>query len=495
MRNHAQPMKSWPVVCLVALLVATGAAFAALLPVRAFAGELEAGLMTQGLGPRVQFVDVNGGSWIMLSKGGPAQTYSAGGGTVTCLQEASGKIKITLNNAKIGENDISSAYRVQFTQDWTSGSSYPVELVLEGDNTIALSSTSKAHAYGISFYNTDDVTISGSGTLTFSNIYMSPFSWGKPSSESSIDESGTLTINGPTVHAESYDMGAKTSRNNEGKLSIAVKSGSLSCSRLFAYSYEQTGGVVAVSEISTTSGSSAAYADAFTLTGGAFEVTGQFEGLNAASATIRGGTLIVTGKQSDALLAHDKLAISGGNVSVTAGSNSYAINTQPSTKVAVKPACLKNVKGYLGKGVSFMAGGNTYKVTAATAKTASKDAVFNATLSKGANVKKMTVNTATVGGTTYKVTAVGKKALAKKTKLANATFGPNVKKIGAQALAGSKKVKAITVKSTALNAKSVKNSLKGSSVGMVKVPANKVGVYTNIFAQKNCGKKVTVKAA
>ncbi len=495
MRGLVRSMKDWSVVCLAACFVVACAAFAAISPARAYAGELEAGLVTQGLGPRVQFVDVNGGSWIVLSKGGPSQTYSAGDGTVTCQQEASGKIKITLNNAKIGESDISSSYRIQFTQDWTSGSSYPVELVVEGDNTIALSSASKAHAYGISFYNTDDVAISGSGTLTFSNIYMSPFSWGKPSKESGIDESGTITINGPSIHAESYDVGAKTSRNNEGKLSIAVKSGSLYCNRLFAYSYEQSGGVVMVSETSVTTGSSAAYADRFSLTGGAFGVTGQFEGLNATNALVNGGTLTAVGKQSDALVAQGKLSITGGSVSATAGSNSYAISTQPSTNVSVKPTCLKTVKGYLGKGVSFKAGGNTYKVTAASPKTSSKAAMFTASLTRGANGKKAAVNTTNIGGTTYKVTAIGKKALAKKAKLASVEFGENVIIIGAQALAGSKRVKTLIVKSKALTAKNVKNSLKGSSIATVNVPASKVDAYTKIFAQKNSGKKVIVKAA
>lgn len=65
--------------------------------------------------------------------------------------------------------------------------------------------------------------------------------------------------------------------------------------------------------------------------------------------------------------------------------------------------------------------------------------------------------------------------------------------IGAKAFAKAKKVKTVTVKSTALTKASVKNALKGSKVTTVKVPKSKKKAYAQLFTKKVCGKKVTVK--
>ena len=64
--------------------------------------------------------------------------------------------------------------------------------------------------------------------------------------------------------------------------------------------------------------------------------------------------------------------------------------------------------------------------------------------------------------------------------------------ISAKAFKGTK-VKTLTVKSTKLTKKSVKNCLKGSGVKTVKVPKAKKAAYAKIFAKANSGKKVAVK--
>ena len=68
-----------------------------------------------------------------------------------------------------------------------------------------------------------------------------------------------------------------------------------------------------------------------------------------------------------------------------------------------------------------------------------------------------------------------------------------VTKLGKNFLKGDKSLKAITLKSTKLTKKSIKNSLKGSSVKTVKVPKSKFKSYKTIFTKKICGRKVTLK--
>ncbi len=119
--------------------------------------------------------------------------------------------------------------------------------------------------------------------------------------------------------------------------------------------------------------------------------------------------------------------------------------------------------------------------------------------------------TATVGGNTYKVTSASAKTAAftkakksKKSATVPATVTVNgvklnVTSIAPKAFKGTK-VKTLTVKSKKLTKKSVKGSLKGSKVKTVKVKVGKkkenkkyVKKYKKIFTKKNCGKKVKVK--
>ena len=76
-------------------------------------------------------------------------------------------------------------------------------------------------------------------------------------------------------------------------------------------------------------------------------------------------------------------------------------------------------------------------------------------------------------------------------------IGPKTRTVSgirASAFAYAAKAKTLTVKTTALTSGTVKNSLKGSKVGTVVVPGNRLKTYKQAFAKENSGKKVTVKA-
>ena len=102
--------------------------------------------------------------------------------------------------------------------------------------------------------------------------------------------------------------------------------------------------------------------------------------------------------------------------------------------------------------------------------------------------------TVKIGGKTYKVTSIAPKAFANQKKLKSLTIGKNVKKIGSEALSGCTKLKSLTINAKGLKKKNVKDSLKGSAVNTLKVPAKKADAYKNIFKKANSGKKVKVTA-
>ena len=102
--------------------------------------------------------------------------------------------------------------------------------------------------------------------------------------------------------------------------------------------------------------------------------------------------------------------------------------------------------------------------------------------------------TVKIGGNTYKVTSIAPKAFAGKKKLKSLTIGKNVKKIGAEAVSKCPQLKTITVNTTGLIKKNVKNSLKGSSVNTIKAPKKNVDAYGKFFTKANAGKKANVKA-
>ena len=69
-----------------------------------------------------------------------------------------------------------------------------------------------------------------------------------------------------------------------------------------------------------------------------------------------------------------------------------------------------------------------------------------------------------------------------------------LKTIGNSAFKGCSKLKTLYIqKTTKLTKKSVKNSLKGSSITTIKVTSSKVKTYKSYFVKSNSGKSVTVK--
>lgn len=161
---------------------------------------------------------------------------------------------------------------------------------------------------------------------------------------------------------------------------------------------------------------------------------------------------------------------------LTAAQKAQVVNYVVLTKAEAAYDAIVNPK-------SLTSGGVTYKRSGSVA-VVSKIA---------AGVKKATVAaTVKIGGKSYKVTAVNAKAAKSCKKLAKLTLGKNVKTIGKSAFTGCKKLKTVTVKGTGLTKKSVKGSLKGSSVKTVKVVKAKKKAYKKIFTKANCGKKVTV---
>ena len=92
------------------------------------------------------------------------------------------------------------------------------------------------------------------------------------------------------------------------------------------------------------------------------------------------------------------------------------------------------------------------------------------------------------------------KAGGSKTYVTKIILGSKVKKVSANAFAKYKKVKTIEVRTKRLKAKTVRKSLKGSSVktvvvriGSKKVNKTYVKKYKKFFTKKNFGRKVKVK--
>ncbi len=99
--------------------------------------------------------------------------------------------------------------------------------------------------------------------------------------------------------------------------------------------------------------------------------------------------------------------------------------------------------------------------------------------------------TVKIQGKTFQVTAVSAKALKGNKKLSKVTLGKNITRIGNSAFEGCGKLKKITVNSKVL--KNVgKNALKGvHSNCKIKVPKQKLSLYTRLFRKK--GQKTGVK--
>lgn len=95
-------------------------------------------------------------------------------------------------------------------------------------------------------------------------------------------------------------------------------------------------------------------------------------------------------------------------------------------------------------------------------------------------------------GKTYKVTSIGKKAFQDNKAVTQVAIGVNVKKIGANAFNGCKKLKKITIKSAKLTSVG-KNAFKGiHKKAIIKVPKAKVKVYKKLLKGKGQSKTVKI---
>lgn len=152
-----------------------------------------------------------------------------------------------------------------------------------------------------------------------------------------------------------------------------------------------------------------------------------------------------------------------------------------------------------------------YKVTSSKAVT-----YYKAKLPAGMTSAKVP-DTIKISGKTYKVTAIASAAFKGNKKLKKITIGKNVTSIGAKAFYGDKKLAALkinskklnkigecafygcnhltafTLKSKKLKKKSVKKSLKGSSIKSIKTTPSLRKKYKKYFTRKNAGKSVTIK--
>lgn len=142
--------------------------------------------------------------------------------------------------------------------------------------------------------------------------------------------------------------------------------------------------------------------------------------------------------------------------------------------------------GLVKKGVRYIYGDMSYKVTSVKNRTVTCEGRFLS------NKKKLTIpNTIKLYGKTYKVTGIAKQAFKDDDLLTQITIGKNVSTIGKEAFKNCKKLKTITIKSTKL--KSVgKNALKNiHKKAKIKVPKSKLSKYKKLFKSK--GQKKTVK--
>lgn len=138
-------------------------------------------------------------------------------------------------------------------------------------------------------------------------------------------------------------------------------------------------------------------------------------------------------------------------------------------------------------GSTHKVGNYKYKVTSKSAKTV--------TLTKKVTKKKAVTVPATVkiNGTSYKVTAIGANVWKSDKTLESIVIGKNVKKIGAQAFYGAKKLKKITIKTKSLTSVGA-GAFKGVTKKItVKVPAGKKKTYKKLLKKKGLPTKAKWK--
>ena len=133
--------------------------------------------------------------------------------------------------------------------------------------------------------------------------------------------------------------------------------------------------------------------------------------------------------------------------------------------------------------------GDTYKVTDTSGKTPEVELTKSAAKKTAKTV--VIPKTVKVDGVNYKVTSIAKKAFAGNKNLKRVVIGAEIEKIGAKAFYNCSNLKAITIKSTGLTAKSVgaKAFAKIHKKAVVKVPKAKKAAYKKWLKKRGIGGK------
>lgn len=130
----------------------------------------------------------------------------------------------------------------------------------------------------------------------------------------------------------------------------------------------------------------------------------------------------------------------------------------------------------------------TYKVTT------SNTVQYVKASSKKAKIVKVP-STITVNGVKCQVTSIAPKAMKGNKKLTKVVIPASVRTIGAQAFAGCKNLKNITIQTPYLTKKSVgAKAFKGiSDKAVIKVPKKQLKAYQKLLKTKGVSKKVKIK--
>lgn len=172
------------------------------------------------------------------------------------------------------------------------------------------------------------------------------------------------------------------------------------------------------------------------------------------------------------------------------GTKRYTCMTCGGTKDEVIPKTGITPK----KGTTLSVNGVTYSITKKAAnKTFTGGEVSYQKQTK--KTKSVTVpKTIKVEGVTYNVTSIAKNAFKNRTDLTTLKISANVKQIDGYAFYGCKKLKTITISTTALTSKKVgTKAFTGiPAKAKINVPNKKISSYRSIFRKKGLNKKVKV---
>ena len=176
---------------------------------------------------------------------------------------------------------------------------------------------------------------------------------------------------------------------------------------------------------------------------------------------------------------------------------SYKNNVNPGTAtvtVTGKGRYYGNLNGNFtilaAKGKTYKVGKAYYKVTNASA---GNGTVIFVKPDKKAYKTFSVPSAVKIGKYSYKVTEIGKNAFRTQKKLAKLTIGSNVRKIGAYAFYGSKKLKSVFIKSRVLKSVGKNAFRKIYAKATVKVPGSKLKSYKKVLKGKGLSGNAKIK--